>query len=399
MPDGGISTEANNVQPHFKAEVPRVLTQLTTPLLNKTVRIGSTSSTAKRQNFGDAASQKHLEVTLRGEELGKPLSHRQTQILEYASKGLSHKDIAEQLGIGVQTVKNQASTILSKMGVSTTIEAIDRAVNSGVINSQELEAQFDLSRLAGLTAAERRSYSLIANASDDEGLKEIAYKSGIALQTLKNDASMIWKKLGISRKQIKQYHQFAVKNKLQNAKDIADAAGEIDVFSDIPLPNEKSEFEARRLSEIELQALTLSIYGLTKPEIAEILGINYSALKSMMNKGICAKLDARGTVDAAVKAMIRGDIAAEAVIPDGFENKIDLLSGVNREIVNAFVDNPSGNYDEIAKALGMQSITKFRVQQILDQLGASSKDHVVILVKALRIAKEKIQPQVNVKAA
>lgn len=56
--------------------------------------------------------------------LGKPLSVREHQILELVAEGLYHKEIAQQLGISRQTVKNHMTSILRKLGASNARRAV-----------------------------------------------------------------------------------------------------------------------------------------------------------------------------------------------------------------------------------------------------------------------------------
>lgn len=56
---------------------------------------------------------------------------REHQVLELVAQGIGNAKIGERLGIGEKTVRNNVSTILSKMGAHTRAEAIVQARNAG----------------------------------------------------------------------------------------------------------------------------------------------------------------------------------------------------------------------------------------------------------------------------
>ena len=60
------------------------------------------------------------------------LSDRQYQILRLMSLGLDLKHIARELGLGAKTVRNQASLMYAKLGVSDRAQAILYAMHKGL---------------------------------------------------------------------------------------------------------------------------------------------------------------------------------------------------------------------------------------------------------------------------
>jgi DNA-binding NarL/FixJ family response regulator len=62
-----------------------------------------------------------------------PLTSREIEILDCIARGLSNKQIASQLSISGQTVKNHITSILSKLNVNDRTMAVIYAINQGWI--------------------------------------------------------------------------------------------------------------------------------------------------------------------------------------------------------------------------------------------------------------------------
>ena len=61
----------------------------------------------------------------------EPLTAREREVLELLSDGLTNRAIAEQLEIGLSTVKFHLAALLSKFAASTRTELVVRAIRSG----------------------------------------------------------------------------------------------------------------------------------------------------------------------------------------------------------------------------------------------------------------------------
>lgn len=70
------------------------------------------------------------------ERIAKPLGEREMAVLRLAAKGMSNKDIAEELSLSVPTVYNYLRNIFNKLGVSSRPEAVQYAVKEGWVNLQ-----------------------------------------------------------------------------------------------------------------------------------------------------------------------------------------------------------------------------------------------------------------------
>lgn len=66
-----------------------------------------------------------------------PLSPREMEILQYVTRGLSNKEIAMQLGISHQTVKNHMTAILHKLDVEDRTQAAVYALRHGWVRLQD----------------------------------------------------------------------------------------------------------------------------------------------------------------------------------------------------------------------------------------------------------------------
>lgn len=66
------------------------------------------------------------------------LTKREMEVLKAAAKGMSNKDIAEELCLSVRTVEAHLTTILNKLGVGSRTEAVIRALKSGWLALDEV---------------------------------------------------------------------------------------------------------------------------------------------------------------------------------------------------------------------------------------------------------------------
>lgn len=61
------------------------------------------------------------------------LSIRQMETLTYIAKGFTNREVADILGIRIDTVKDYLKTIFSRLGVASRAEAVSLAVSLGII--------------------------------------------------------------------------------------------------------------------------------------------------------------------------------------------------------------------------------------------------------------------------
>ncbi len=65
--------------------------------------------------------------------LVEPLTDRETQILRLMAARLSYREIADELYLSVNTIKWYAKSIYGKLGVSSKVEAAERARELSII--------------------------------------------------------------------------------------------------------------------------------------------------------------------------------------------------------------------------------------------------------------------------
>lgn len=64
------------------------------------------------------------------------LTERQTEVLVGLSYGLTYQEIAQELGIGFQTVKEHAKVVRAKMGAKSKTEAVLVGFRTGILQRE-----------------------------------------------------------------------------------------------------------------------------------------------------------------------------------------------------------------------------------------------------------------------
>jgi DNA-binding NarL/FixJ family response regulator len=85
---------------------------------------------------------KHFHVQLQDDQKIDNISQREQQVLALLASGFIYREIGEQLGIGVETVRSHIRSICQKMQVRNRVEAVAKhaaRVNSGAINCSHLQ--------------------------------------------------------------------------------------------------------------------------------------------------------------------------------------------------------------------------------------------------------------------
>lgn len=80
------------------------------------------------QQFGELSSRNTVHAFI------APLTPRETEILSYIAQGYLNKQIAIELGISEQTIKNHVTSILRKLNANVRTEAVVVAIKQGLIS-------------------------------------------------------------------------------------------------------------------------------------------------------------------------------------------------------------------------------------------------------------------------
>jgi NarL family two-component system response regulator LiaR len=91
------------------------------------------SAHAGRPALAPEAAQALIHISMQGPAVGADLTDREREVLGLMAEGLSNPEIANRLVISKGTVKFHASSIFSKLGVSSRTEAVALALQNHLI--------------------------------------------------------------------------------------------------------------------------------------------------------------------------------------------------------------------------------------------------------------------------
>jgi two-component system response regulator DegU len=92
-------------------------------------------SLTSRPKVAEHVLQQFQELSSRSESEAfiSPLTPREIEILQYIAQGYLNKQIAAELGISEQTIKNHVTSILRKLNANARTEAVVVAIKQGLI--------------------------------------------------------------------------------------------------------------------------------------------------------------------------------------------------------------------------------------------------------------------------
>ena len=93
-------------------------------------------SLVTRPKVAEQVLQQFQELYWRdqAEAIISPITPRETEILNYIARGYLNKQIAAELGISEQTIKNHVTSILRKLNANARTEAVVVAIKKGLIS-------------------------------------------------------------------------------------------------------------------------------------------------------------------------------------------------------------------------------------------------------------------------
>lgn len=91
-------------------------------------------SLVTRPNVANRVLAEFQELSWRSEAFISPLTSRETQILNYIAQGYLNKQIAIELDISEQTIKNHVTSILRKLNANARTEAVVIGIKQGLIS-------------------------------------------------------------------------------------------------------------------------------------------------------------------------------------------------------------------------------------------------------------------------
>lgn len=91
-------------------------------------------SLTTRPSVANQVLQQFQELSWRGEVFISPLTPKETEILNYIARGYLNKQIAIELDISEQTIKNHVTSILRKLNANARTEAVVIAIKQGLIS-------------------------------------------------------------------------------------------------------------------------------------------------------------------------------------------------------------------------------------------------------------------------
>ena len=84
-------------------------------------------------SLGEATYESYLIAPVSEQRLAV-LTPRERQVFELVARGVTHREIAEQLGIGKKSVDTYRARLYQKLGINSRAELVEVALTHGVLN-------------------------------------------------------------------------------------------------------------------------------------------------------------------------------------------------------------------------------------------------------------------------
>ena len=145
------------------------------------------------------------EVRVKEQQSQTQLSLQEVRVLELAQEGLTNEEIASQMELMAGTVRNYLSSAYEKLDARNRVEAIQKAIDLGVLNRKEInkdeiekikqsKGTFSVSSYLGITSRELEVLKLMQKGYQN---KEISDELELGEGTVRNYTSSIYEKLSV----------------------------------------------------------------------------------------------------------------------------------------------------------------------------------------------------------
>jgi len=106
--------------------------------LHKNITIDDMGDAIRKAYYGEptlspGAARALIHAKTRTSQMSDPLTNREREVLRLMVDGLNNPEIAQKLTVSRSTVKTHVSNILSKLGVSSRLEAVKMAIEQRLI--------------------------------------------------------------------------------------------------------------------------------------------------------------------------------------------------------------------------------------------------------------------------
>ena len=209
------------------------------------------------------------------------LTQREKEVVPYIVKGLENKEIANELNISEQTVKNHITSIFKKLDTKNRLQIIYFAIRDGFVKP-EPEQRLDWNSLT------KRESEIAYWKTMGYSNREIIDNFNLKEQTVKNHMTHVYMKLGITKDEELLYHA------------MLDGFADYGIFADYdpslhetilktgvrknPLKDEERRLmpglEWETLTKREKEIILYMAKGLMNKEIADELNISEITVKN-----------------------------------------------------------------------------------------------------------------------
>ena len=276
---------------------------------------------------------------------------RATEVFLRNGRGLTRKEIGDELGITLYTVMSHGNTERMRRE-TTTMGVIVSMVNEGLITPAELTEDLNFDRYSQLTDRERETLDLFSQEDMwDMGNKEIAFRLGIKEKTLKNNLCAIRNKLGI-------------KNNMQL------------IVYRLLIPEEKRTKEQnttveREISDQELQILTLKARGFANKQIGQELGITERTVRNRITH-IFRLGRFNGTIDTIATLIGNEKLDTSVLIEELDFSRYDLLTVTEKRLLKTLTESR-----DVYGNKGLAYELNMRLQKV--------KNHLTVILSKLGV--------------